>query len=122
MKGRKTMNNTMKALYEKTDNFQMFYAYAYNNGPSVGMRAVDNIVTDDVVWLVAADTYANGVKLESVSAINEQNIEDLTVEARASAFVYGLYVTIELGKFSVVEKTNSKDVCNDKGFLTLVRK
>lgn len=116
------MKNTMKALYEKTDKFQMFYAYAYNDGPSVGMRAVDNIITDDVVWLVAADTYANGVKLESVSAINEQNAEDLTVEARASAFVYGLYVTIELGKFSVVEKKNANDVCNDKGYLTLVRK
>ena len=120
--GGKNMTTTMKALYEKTNNFQMFYAYAYNDGPSVGMRAVDNIIIDDIVWLVAADTYANGVKLESVSAINEQNIEDLIVEARASAFVYGLYVTVELGKFSVVDKTNSKDVCNDKGYLTLVRK
>lgn len=116
------MNNTMKALYEKTQKFQMFYAYAYNDGPSVGMRAVDNIITDDIVWLVAADTYANGEKLGTVSAINEQNAEDLTVEARASAFVYGLYVTIELGKFSVVEKKNAEDGWHDKGYLTLVRK
>lgn len=116
------MKNDMKALYEKTEGFQMFYAYAYNDGPSVGMRAVNDIITDDVVWLIAADTYANGVKLDSVSAINAQNVEDLTVEARASAFVYGLYVTIELGKFSVVEKKNANDVCNDKGYLTLVRK
>jgi hypothetical protein len=116
------MEKTMKALYEKTDKFEIFYAYAYNDGPSVGMRAVQDIITDGIVWLVAADAYANGVKLGSVSAINDADIESLTVEARASALVYGLYVTVELGKYSVEKKDVAQDVLNNRGYLTLVRK
>ncbi len=115
------MERTMKELYEITQRFKMFYAYAYNDGPSVGLRAVDNIITDGIVWLVAADVSANGKKLDSVTAINEAAASDILVTVRASAFVYGMYVTVEIGKFAVEEKVNSEDVVNQRGFLTISR-
>ena len=115
------MEKTIKELYEITNRFKMFYAYAYNDGPSVGLRAVDNVITDGIVWLVAADITANGKKLETVTAINEANIADIVVTVRASAFVYGMYVTAEVGKFIVEEKMNCEDVLNKRGFLTISR-
>lgn len=116
------MYNAMKRLHEATNKMQVFYAYAYNDGPSVGMRAVDTIITDDIAWLIAADAYADGKKLESVSAVNSQNEENLTVEARASAIVHGLYVTVELGKYSVILKENSPKPSTDRGYLWVVRR
>jgi hypothetical protein len=121
-------NKYKDELQQAMHNNTMFYAYAYHDGPDVGMRryggkhnrVADIILPDNTVWLIAGDTYLVGSgtssRLNRCAKISCANPENLVVELRAQGMVKGEIYQIPLGLYLVAEKIVVDD---DFGLLRL---
>ena len=114
------INQYKSKLRNAVTGTTMFYAFAYNDGPDIGMRKygdenhrVQDVILDDISWLIAGDVYmvANGaaMRLNSCSKVESVPVENLVVELRAQGMVNGEIDTIPLGLFVVENRTIVSD-------------
>ena len=114
------INKYKSKLQDAVSGTTMFYAWAYNNGPDIGMRKygdeqhrVQDVIIDDICWLIAGDVYmvANGaaMRLNSCFKVESVPVENLVVELRAQGMVDGEIDQIPLGLFCVAERTVVSD-------------
>ena len=114
------INKYKSQLQAAVSGTTMFYAYAYNEGPDIGMRKygdehhqVQDIILDGICWLIAGDVYmvANGAakRLNSCFKVESVPVENLVVELRAQGMVNGEIDTIPLGLFCVADRTVVSD-------------
>lgn len=107
-------NDTVVTKYsEKLKNAvrgtTMFYAYAYNDGPDIGMRQYgdenhsvkDVLLEDGTLWLIAGDVFnvfnGHAERLNSCRKVAEAPVENLVVDLRAQGMIDGVIDVIPLG-------------------------
>lgn len=121
------INKYKTDLREAIHGTNMFYAWAYNDGPDIGMRKygdehnhVQDVILDGISWLIAGEVYqiANGTstRLTSCSQVAAAPAHTLCVCVRAQGMIDGVIDTIPLGSFGVTEQTI---VSNEFGLLRL---
>ena len=114
------INKYKGKLREAVSGTNMFYAWAYNNGPDIGMRKygdehhhVQDVILDGICWLIAGDVYltsdGTSTRLTSCSQVAAAPIRNLHVVLRAQGMVDGEIDTIPLGSFSITDRTVISD-------------
>ena len=110
----------IKKLHEATENIEVFIASAYSdiNGhsePCLGIRDRSNrgVTIDSIPWLIAGtakhSTGSNINEIKYLSLFKVLTLENIYIELRAQALVYGCFVEIELGKRKIVSIEEADD-------------
>ena len=111
------MENHIKKLHEATENIEIFIASAYDwidgkSIPSLGIRDKENkgINIDNTFWLIAGTPYSNKDH-KHIQYLSQfvANIENVYIDLRAQAMVYGHMITVELGKRKIVKYELAED-------------
>lgn len=100
------LEDHIKRLHEATENIEIFIASAYSdiNGemvPSLGIRDRDNkgVIIDGTPWLIAGTVYhSNKTEIRYLSMLKCLSIENIYIDLRAQASIYGCLVHVDLGK------------------------
>lgn len=121
-------NTTITKLYEMTDKITVYAGQAYNwingdNVPDIGIRSYfagyqnNDPIVDDVPFMVCGDVYfsCNGKKVTHVRDLGNRYAYESAFFVTLRAVVGFPTVTIDLGKYEVVKKTD----VDAKGNVTL---
>ena len=94
------MENTIKQLLEKTQEFEMFFALAFTLGgnPSIGFRSTnsDPLINNNA-WLIAADAFRCNKQIENIHEMLSYPEDEIYIDLRAQGFISGCIVDIHLG-------------------------
>lgn len=111
------MENHLKKLLANTQNIEVFIASAYDwvdgkNVPSLGIRDRENkgCCIDEVYWLIAG-TARSRTTHKPVQYLNTliDSVDSVYIDLRAQAIVYGMIVTVDLGKRKIVSMEKADD-------------
>ncbi len=115
------INKYKPELQKAVNGTTVFYAYAYNNGPDIGMRKygdesnhVSDVQLDEgYPWLIACEVYqiqeGRTERLNACRKVAAAPVENLVVEIRAQGMVDGVIDIIPLGLFTVASRTIVND-------------
>ena len=121
------MHKHIDRIEEMVDLVEFSYRYAYDNGPSVGIRGVvdgnvrnDTIIVDGIPYLIAGDVVdvTTNKKLLSVYDIKNADVNSMKITVIAQGYANGHIIQIYLNDRKVVSR---RDFNDDVGILSASR-
>ena len=108
-----TFEQTVKELYDRTEEFSVYALPGYNNGPCIGIRDTyygmkEEFIIDNACFFVAGQVIdkETGQVENMMRNLEAMEICDIKLPLHAVCYsITPIYLEIKLGDYNVIEKT-----------------